>query len=68
VGKTSAVVTNGQIPLDGGFVGIDLPDGTVVPMNKMVDKRGQEYEEVDLRELDRIWKESESNPMNPTAP
>jgi hypothetical protein len=70
VGKRSVVIANGRIPCNGEFIpieGIGIPDGTVIPLNIVVDKRGQEYEEVDLRELDRISKESESNPMNPSA-
>ena len=67
VGQTSAVVTNGRIPFNGSYIGIDLPDGTVVPMKNMVDKRGRQYEEVDLAELDRITKDAGSNPTNPSA-
>lgn len=67
VGKKSVVVKNGRIPYDDQFIGIDLPDGTVVPMNIVVDKHGRKYEELDLAEMNQISKERESNPTNPSA-
>jgi hypothetical protein len=67
VGRKTAVVANGRIPYNGAFLPIEMPDGSVVPVNKKVDKHGREYEEIDLRELDQISKETASNPVNPSA-